>query len=150
MKGTALTLGSGSLDCRHIIHAVGPRWRGGHANEEWDLSNCVESCFDEMRRLKLQSIAIPPISTGIFGYPVEKAVKVIVEAIVRRDKSRELPEKIILVDNSANSLSLRCFERELKLITSSSSAPTLQPAPVQRSALGMLACICNNRHHKLI
>ena len=113
MEGQVFTSSAGDLKCKKIIHAVGPRWGGGRLQEELTLYNCINHCFDEVKKHKLQSIAIPPISTGIFGYPLEKAVKTIVEALYERDKEgKHLPPLIFFVDNKDDSLHL--FEKELK------------------------------------
>ena len=111
MVGQAMSSEAGSLPCKKIIHAVGPRWSGGKSEEVWLLRRCIESCFEEMKALKLHSITIPPISTGIFGFPLELAVKTIVETICQLDTKGELPGEVIFIDNKDDSL--RCFEKEL-------------------------------------
>lgn len=113
MEGEVMSTSGGRLRCKYIIHAVGPRWNGGRSEEEWHLSNCIENCFAELMKLGKTSIAIPPISTGIFGFPIDKAVKTIVDTIDEVEKRGELPREIILIDNKNDSL--QCFERELKL-----------------------------------
>ena len=115
MEGQVMSSDSGSLPCKRIIHAVGPRWINGRGEEEWNLSNCIENCFEELKRHSLSSIAIPPISTGIFGFPLDLAVKTIVKTICDLEKKGKLPRKIFLIDNKDDSL--RCFARELRSST---------------------------------
>jgi O-acetyl-ADP-ribose deacetylase len=71
--------GAGNLPFRYIIHAVGPSW--GEGDEDEKLKSAVIGSLRLADRLKLRSLAIPAISTGIFGFPVERAAKVIYNAI---------------------------------------------------------------------
>jgi O-acetyl-ADP-ribose deacetylase (regulator of RNase III) len=73
--------GAGRLPCRYIIHAVGPVW--GEGNEDNKLSAAVTGSLSLADRLGLGSIAFPAISTGIFGFPKERAAGVIFSAIDR-------------------------------------------------------------------
>jgi O-acetyl-ADP-ribose deacetylase (regulator of RNase III) len=74
----AVTSG-GELPCRYVIHAVGPVW--GEGDEEARLTSTVFNSLHIAERLSLTSIALPAISTGIFGFPVERAANVILDAI---------------------------------------------------------------------
>jgi O-acetyl-ADP-ribose deacetylase len=71
--------GAGNLPCRYVIHAVGPIWVEG--NEDDKLGSAVVGSLRLAHQLKLESLAMPAISTGIFGFPVERAAKVIYNAI---------------------------------------------------------------------
>jgi len=71
--------GAGRLGCRYIIHAVGPVW--GEGDEDRKLADAVRGSLRLAERLGLNSIAIPPISTGIFRFPIERAAQVILDAI---------------------------------------------------------------------
>jgi O-acetyl-ADP-ribose deacetylase (regulator of RNase III) len=70
---------AGELPCRYVIHAVGPVW--GEGQEEQKLRSAIDGCLRLAERLKLESIALPAISTGIFGFPKEIAARVILSAI---------------------------------------------------------------------
>lgn len=70
---------AGKLPCRFVIHAVGPVW--GSGDEDHKLEQAITGSLKQAEQLELKSIAIPPISTGIFGFPRERAAKVILEAI---------------------------------------------------------------------
>jgi O-acetyl-ADP-ribose deacetylase len=70
---------SGRLPCRYVIHAVGPIW--GSGGEEAKLSAAVHGALSVADRLSLHSIALPAISTGIFGFPKERAAHIILETI---------------------------------------------------------------------
>jgi O-acetyl-ADP-ribose deacetylase len=71
--------GSGSLPCRYIIHAVGPVW--GEGNEDAKLSAAIRGALAAADRLNLASMAIPAISTGIFGFPKARAAGIILKTI---------------------------------------------------------------------
>jgi O-acetyl-ADP-ribose deacetylase (regulator of RNase III) len=71
------------LAARWVIHTVGPRWRGGNADEEETLRRCYRSVFDVARDRGLRSVALPSISTGAFGYPIARASLVAMQEITR-------------------------------------------------------------------
>jgi O-acetyl-ADP-ribose deacetylase len=66
------------LPARHVIHAVGPVWRGGNDGEPGLLASTYRACFGLARAHGLRSIAFPAISTGIFAYPLELATEIAV------------------------------------------------------------------------
>ena len=70
-----------NLPASHVIHAVGPVWHGGAIGEAVLLSNCYKMSLDLAKRAGLKSIAFPAISTGIFGYPLDKATRVAVDTV---------------------------------------------------------------------
>ena len=69
------------LKARHVIHTVGPVWRGGEAREPELLARCYRNSLDLADRHGLVSIAFPAISTGIYGYPKEPATEIAVRAV---------------------------------------------------------------------
>jgi len=69
----------GHLHCRYVIHAVGPVW--GDGNEDTKLEACVRGSLGVANELQLKSVSFPAISTGIFGFPKERAAGVIIKAI---------------------------------------------------------------------
>lgn len=64
-----------NLDCRYIIHTVGPVWNGGIYNEEEKLASCYRSCLELAIENGVRRIAFPSVSTGIFHYPVGMAAE---------------------------------------------------------------------------
>ncbi len=68
------------LPARHVIHAVGPVWRGGRANEDALLASCYRRSLELATDHVLASIAFPSISTGIYGFPKDRAAKIAVAA----------------------------------------------------------------------
>jgi len=71
---------AGDLPFKQIIHAVGPVW--GSGEERAKLRDAVQGSLQLAHDLQLKSLAIPAISTGVFGFPVEPAAKVILSAII--------------------------------------------------------------------
>lgn len=70
---------SGLLPAKYVIHAVGPIW--GEGEDDQKLSAAVTGCLRVADELGLKSIATPAISTGIFGFPKERAAKIILNSI---------------------------------------------------------------------
>jgi len=75
------------LPARHVIHAVGPIWRGGGAGEDEALASCYRTSLALAGAAGLASIAFPSISTGIYGFPRERAAHV-AHATVRAEAPR--------------------------------------------------------------
>ncbi len=69
----------GTLPCRYVIHAVGPIW--GEGEEDRKLTEAVDGSLARAESMGLRSVALPAISTGIFGFPKERAARVIIEAV---------------------------------------------------------------------
>lgn len=66
------------LPARHIIHTVGPVWRGGDHGEAELLAGCYRSCFERAAENDIGTVAFPAISCGIYGYPVQEATEIAV------------------------------------------------------------------------
>jgi O-acetyl-ADP-ribose deacetylase len=64
------------LKARHVIHTVGPVYRGGVSGEPEFLESCYRRCFEVAHENEVTSIAFPSISTGAYGYPIEEASKI--------------------------------------------------------------------------
>jgi O-acetyl-ADP-ribose deacetylase (regulator of RNase III) len=69
------------LPARHVIHAVGPVWHGGDANEDALLASCYSTALDLAATNGLTSIAFPAISTGIYGFPADRAARIAVGTV---------------------------------------------------------------------
>lgn len=70
-----------ALPCKWIIHTVGPVWQGGGHGEAEVLARCYSSSLQEAERLEATSVAFPSISTGVYGYPADKAAAVAISTV---------------------------------------------------------------------
>jgi O-acetyl-ADP-ribose deacetylase (regulator of RNase III) len=64
------------LPASYVIHTVGPVWAGGHKNEDNLLASCYRNSFNAARNLKIKTIAFPSISTGAYGFPLNRAAEI--------------------------------------------------------------------------
>lgn len=80
------------LPARHIIHTVGPVWRGGHHGEPELLASCYRRSVEVALANGIRTLAFPSISTGIFGYPIAKAAPIAVRTV--RLAAAELDEVV--------------------------------------------------------
>ena len=74
--GNAVVSGPGDLDARWVIHAVGPVWRGGYSDEREQLTSAYRTALRLAEELGARTIALPALSAGIYGYPIEEAAGV--------------------------------------------------------------------------
>ncbi len=79
--GYAVITGAGKLPCKYVIHTVGPVWHGGHMNEEALLASCYRESLLLADSHGCTSIAFPNISTGVFGFPKQRAAEIAVQTI---------------------------------------------------------------------
>jgi len=78
--GDVKATGAGKLPAKHVLHAVGPVWRGGTAGEEEQLASCHRSAIELAASLGDRTVAFPAISTGAYGYPIGLAASVAIRA----------------------------------------------------------------------
>jgi len=100
--GDAVITGAGELPAKFVIHTVGPVWRGGIKGETELLASCYRKSLLLAQKNKIESIAFPNISTGVYGYPKEKAAEVAINTV--RETLKETPniKKVVFV----------CFDQE--------------------------------------
>jgi O-acetyl-ADP-ribose deacetylase len=79
--GDAKATTAGRLPARHVVHTVGPVWRGGEHDEPALLASCHHRSLEVAAGLGCRTVAFPAISTGVYGYPVERAAPTAIEAV---------------------------------------------------------------------
>ncbi|HUO57711.1 MAG TPA: O-acetyl-ADP-ribose deacetylase [bacterium] len=85
------------LPARHVIHTVGPVWRGGNHREEKLLADCYRNCLKVAMENKIKTIAFPSLSTGAYGFPVGKAAKIAFREIQTLQAGTGSIEKVLMV-----------------------------------------------------
>ena len=108
--GEAVITTAGKLPAKKVIHTVGPVWNGGTSDEDDQLRNCYLNAIKLAEEQQFKSIAFPNISTGIYGFPKERAAKIALEAVGSRKNSAI--EKVIFV--CFDEENYRLYERALK------------------------------------
>ena len=109
--GDANITGGYRLPATHVIHAVGPVWRGGQHGEPDLLASCYQRALGLATERGLQSIAFPSVSTGIYGYPIEWAAPLAVSTVREHTRDTSIRE-VIFCCFSASDLAL--YERVLR------------------------------------
>ena len=95
--GEAVETTAGRLSARFVIHTVGPVWHGGNAGEPETLASCYRSSLELAARLGAASIAFPAISTGVYGYPRDKAARIVLDTLQEYCREHTEPGAITLV-----------------------------------------------------
>jgi O-acetyl-ADP-ribose deacetylase (regulator of RNase III) len=106
--GDAKATAAFGLPARWVIHAVGPRWRGGSKGEADLLASCYRRSLQVADELGARSVAFPAISTGIYGYPAAEAATVAVDTLRAADTRVELV-RLVAFDDAT----LRLYEERL-------------------------------------
>jgi len=92
------------LPARWVIHTVGPVWRGGKNSEDELLANCYRRSLDLATKTGIHTLAFPAISTGIYGFPLERATRIAVREVRAFLENNACVEKILFV----------CFDRHTR------------------------------------
>lgn len=111
--GQAKITGGHRLAAKHVIHTVGPVWRGGQNGEPELLASCYRASLALCERHGIRAVAFPAISCGIYGYPVREAARLAVKEVRNWLASHALPEKVTFV----------CFSQEALDAYSEALAP---------------------------
>ena len=86
-----------NLQSKFVIHTVGPIWNGGNYNEDELLTNCYFNSLKLAVENKIKTIAFPAISTGVYGFPLERAAQIAIKTVKKFIQSDKSIEKIIFV-----------------------------------------------------
>ncbi len=108
--GSAVLTAAGNLKARHVIHAVGPRW--GEGDEDRKLASAVRASLALADRHGLRSIALPAISTGTFGFPVDRCARLTLTEIHRYLQGGTKLERVVVCLYGQEAFGV--FRRELR------------------------------------
>ncbi|MDR1900467.1 MAG: O-acetyl-ADP-ribose deacetylase [Treponema sp.] len=100
--GDAVITGAGRLPCKRVIHTVGPVWYGGGRGEAELLASCYRKSLLLAAGAGLESVAFPNISTGVYGYPKDKAAAAAVAAVKETLEAEAAVKRVVFV----------CFDEE--------------------------------------
>lgn len=113
--GGAVATSAGGLPARFVFHAVGPVYRGGRNREAELLGSCYRTCLEMAEERGLRLVSFPSISTGAYGYPLEEAAAVALEAVrahLLREDARIEEVLFVLFDR----VTFEAYARTLKRI----------------------------------
>lgn len=91
-----------NLAAKHVIHTVGPVWKGGNYNEEKLLSKAYKNVMRIAKKNNIKTIAFPNISTGVYGFPKELAAKIAINEV----------NKFLKTDSTIDEVLFVCFNKE--------------------------------------
>ena len=97
------------LPCKYVIHTVGPVWNGGQYGEKEKLVSCYRTSLALAKAHKCETVAFPLISSGIFGYPKDQALRVAVDTIGEFLMENDMTVYIVIFDRAAYQISGKLF-----------------------------------------
>jgi O-acetyl-ADP-ribose deacetylase (regulator of RNase III) len=105
------------LPAKWVIHTVGPVWRDGNHGEDDLLASCYRSCFALVEQQGIKTVAFPSISTGAYGFPLDRAARIAVRETKNFLDRNQSVEKVILVCFGARALGIyqAAFKETVKL-----------------------------------
>jgi O-acetyl-ADP-ribose deacetylase (regulator of RNase III) len=114
--GEAVITGAGNLKAKHVIHAVGPRW--GEGDEDMKLASVTLNSLKAADKNGLRSVALPAISSGIFGFPVDRCAMIMLSETIAYLRKQTGIERVVfyLYDSST----FKAFREKLCMLTQQS------------------------------
>lgn len=97
------------LPCKYVIHAVGPRWRDGKHGEREKLVSCYRTALALAKEHDCETVAFPLISSGIYGYPKDQALKVAIDTISGFLLENDMTVYIVIFDRKAYQIGEKLF-----------------------------------------
>jgi O-acetyl-ADP-ribose deacetylase len=116
-SGQARITGGYNLPAQYVIHTVGPVWRGGKHHEDELLADCYRNSLTLALGRQCKTIAFPAISTGAYGFPLDRAARIAVQAV----------DEFLRADALLGQVVLCCFDNEAKAAFSAQVAALSDP-----------------------
>ena len=107
--GNAKITGAGKLPCKYVIHAVGPRWLGGKRGERDQLISCYRTSLELAKDKECETVAVPLISSGIYGYPKDQVLRIAIDTISEFLLENDMTVYIVIFDKKAYQISEKLF-----------------------------------------
>ena len=107
--GEAKLTGAYRLPCKYVIHTVGPVWNGGKYGEREQLASCYRSSLALAKKHGCETVAFPLISSGVFGYPKDQALRVAVDTISEFLAENDMTVYIVIFDRAAYQIGNKLF-----------------------------------------
>lgn len=107
--GSAKITGAYKLPCKYIIHAVGPRYLDGKHGERDKLISCYQASLELAKEVNCETVAFPLISSGIYGYPKDQALRIAMETISDFLLENDMTVYIVIFDKKAYRISEKLF-----------------------------------------
>ena len=107
--GEAKITGAYRLPCKYVIHTVGPVWNGGKYGEREQLASCYRTSLALAKEHGCETVAFPLISSGVFGYPKDQALRVAVDTISEFLAENDMTVYIVIFDRAAYQIGNKLF-----------------------------------------
>ena len=107
--GEARITSAYDLPCKHVIHAVAPRYSDGTRGEQELLRRCYQSIFALTKRYEINCISIPAIGTGIYRYPIQEATQIAFDTTRVAQKKQELLVEFVCFDENTATVYEKTF-----------------------------------------
>jgi O-acetyl-ADP-ribose deacetylase len=95
--GEAVITSGGDMDSKYVIHTVGPVWKGGINDEERKLALCYKNSLSVAEEFGIKEIAIPNISTGIYGFPKKEAAEIAINTVNKYLRNCKSISRVIFI-----------------------------------------------------